>query len=324
MEIPYLLNDLALDISPSIGICIYPEHGTNPDLLMQRADMAMSAAKGANLGVATFKPEYDRYSPRRLAMMGELRKAIRDNDLTLFYQPKIEIASGRAVAVEALVRWTHPGFGKIPPNEFIPMAERTGMIKPLTQWVINQALGQCASWLNKGITLDMAINLSAWDLGDIRLPERIGQMLEAWGLESRCLVLEITETAVMADPELSSTILGQLDEMGVRISVDDYGTGYSSLAYIKRLPLEELKIDQSFVHDMASAEYDATIVRSTVALAHNLGLSVVAEGVEDLETLQLLESLGCDKVQGYYLSRPLPANDLEEWYRECHAEPAGE
>ncbi|MBI3301707.1 MAG: EAL domain-containing protein [Deltaproteobacteria bacterium] len=316
LEQPFVIEGHALDVSASIGIAFYPEHGADTDTLMRRADIAVYMAKRASSGYAFYTADQDHYSPERLILTGELRHAIEHDQLLLHYQPKAHFATGQVSHVEALVRWQHPPHGLLPPDRFVPLAEQTGLIKPLSLWVLNTALRQCHAWQQEGLTLHVAVNLSMRNLQDPRLPDIITELLATWSVAPTCLDVEITESALAADPERALEILTRLGEMGVRISIDDFGTGYSSLAYLKRLPVDEIKIDKSFVIGMTADDNDAAIVRSTIDLGHNLGLAVVAEGVENQATWDLLAALGCDFAQGYYLSRPVPAVELTHWLRE--------
>jgi diguanylate cyclase len=313
LEEPFTLEGLALDVEASIGLALYPEHGNDPDELLQRADIAMYVAKQTHAGFVLFDPKQDQHSPRRLALLGELRRAIEGRQLLLHYQPKIDAHSGQVLGVEALVRWQHPTHGLVPPGEFIPLAERTGLIGPLTHYVMDAALHQCRDWRQAGHELAVAVNVSARRLLDLAFPDEVGGLLARWEVPARLLVVEITESAIMADPEHAMQILGRLNQMGVGLSIDDFGTGYSSMAYLKSLPVHELKVDRSFVSQMTSNSSDAVIVRSTVDLGRNLGLRVVAEGVEDQTTLEALDALGCDAVQGYHVSRPITPDDLIDW-----------
>ncbi len=316
LEEPFVIEDLPLQVQASTGVALYPAHGSDALTLLRHADVAMYTAKHAHLGHMLYDPAQDTYSPRRLALMGALRKAIPNNELKLYYQPKVEISTGKVQSVEALVRWQHPEFGFIPPDQFIPLAEQTGLIIPLTLWVLETAARQCSDWLRIGLELSIAVNLSMWDLRELTLPNTIGALLERYALPARLLRVELTESVVMTDVERTLDILNRLSKLGIQISVDDYGTGYSSLAYLKRMPITELKIDRSFVMHMVDTEADATIVQSTVAMAHSLGLKVVAEGVEDEKTWCLLADFKCDTAQGYYMSRPISAQDLENWVRK--------
>jgi diguanylate cyclase (GGDEF)-like protein len=307
---PLPIEQLELEVPGSIGIALGPDHGDDPQLLLQRADVAMYQAKKDHSGIEAYAPERDQYSPRRLALVGALRTAIEQRQLTLLYQPKVELASGQVVGAEALVRWHHPEHGQIPPDEFIPIAESTALIQPLGHFVLETALDQARRWNQEGLSLGLAVNLSVRNLLEPTLVDRVAELITRAGVAPAALTLEITESGVMTDPEAAIAMLWGLRRIGVRLSVDDFGTGYSSLAYLKRLPVDEVKLDKSFVLNMTGDADDAAIVRSTIELAHNLGLQLVAEGVEDQDTLELLAALGCDLVQGYHLARPMPAGDL--------------
>ncbi|MBI3606850.1 MAG: EAL domain-containing protein [Nitrospirae bacterium] len=309
-EESFVLEDVTVTVGAGIGIAVYPDHGDDADLLMQRADVAMHVAKEAGNEYFVYASDLDHSHPDRLALMGALRHAIDDNQLFLLYQPQVCVKTGRVVGVEALVRWRHPERGVIPPDQFILLAEHAGLIKPLTLWVLTTALRQCRVWHNLGIAISVAVNLSARSLKDAGLPDQVAAILHHAGVAPGSLELEITESAIMADPARALEILTRLNTMGVRLSIDDFGTGYSSLSYLKKLPVESIKIDKSFVMSMVTDQDDAVIVRSTIELAHTLGRKVVAEGVEQRETWDRLAALGCDVAQGYYLSRPQPADDL--------------
>jgi diguanylate cyclase (GGDEF)-like protein len=314
LQEPFSLEGVVVDVGSSIGVAITPENGEDFDQLLQRADIAMYVAKQDNLGVVTYAPELDEHSPTRLALLGELRRAVEtDGELVLHYQPKADLASGQITGVEALVRWQHPVHGMIPPSDFIPLAERTGTIRDLTWRVLRMALQQNASWMAEGIELPVAVNISARCLLDPELPSRVAELLAQAGVPARLLELELTESTVMADPDLALSILQALDAQGIRLAIDDFGTGYSSMAYLKKLPVHELKIDRTFVTRMDQDVSDAAIVRSSLELARNLSLEVVAEGVETPEVWERLTDLGCDVAQGYYLQRPIPAEELTKW-----------
>jgi len=315
LEQPVGRGGYRVSAEASIGIALYPAHGAEAATLLQHADVAMYAAKRTGEGWAVYNPAHDRSSPDRLALLTDLRGAIAGGELALHYQPKVELATGRVRRVEALVRWQHPRRGLLPPAQFIPLAEQSGLMGPLTLWVLGEALRQCARWRQAGLALGVNVNLSMANLHDPALPEAIAGLLQAHGVSPADLRLEVTESAMAADMTRTIATLECLATLGVHIAVDDYGTGYSSLAYLKRLPVDELKIDKGFVRHLATDETDATIVRSTIGLGHNLGLRVVAEGVEDHATLELLRVMGADAVQGYYVSRPLPPDDLERWAR---------
>ncbi|HMA38171.1 MAG TPA: EAL domain-containing protein, partial [Chloroflexia bacterium] len=246
-------------------------------------------------------------------LLGELRRASMHDGLALYYQPKVSHQTSQITGVEALVRWLHPRYGLLGPSQFLPFAEQSGLGTLLNQTVLNAALRQCRQWVDAGLSLPVAVNLSMRELHDTRLPDTIAQLLDRWHLSPALLCVEITEEAVMADPDGTLLVLTLLRQLGVQLAIDDFGTGYSSLAQLKRLPVSQIKIDQAFVRDMAVNDNDAVIVRSTIELGHNLGLTVVAEGIEDLVTWERLTSLGCDEGQGYYLSYPMPAEDLVRW-----------
>lgn len=316
MEPPALIDGGPLDIEVNMGVAVYPQHGEDPSVLLSRADVAMRIAKSEVSGFCIYESSHDPYNRRRLSLLGELRHAIAQNELVLYYQPQVDIASRKIMGVEALVRWPRTAEDMVLPVEFIPLAEQTGLIRPLTLWVLEEAVRQCGHWRELCHDLKVSINLSARNLLDPTLPDMLAKLLASNQVDADCLMLEVTESAVMLQPERALQNLTRLHEMGASLSVDDFGTGYSSLAYLKKLPVCELKIDQSFVFGMVKNENDAIIVRSTIDLAHNLGLKVVAEGIEDYETLQLLEILGCDTGQGYLFSKPIPPDDLSQWLSE--------
>jgi diguanylate cyclase (GGDEF)-like protein len=309
---PFEVDGVALDAEASLGIVLYPDDGTDSDTLLRRGDVAMYHAKGAQIEYARYSREHDHHSPARLGLMAELRGAIDAGRLVLHYQPKLDLRTGRVSGCEALVRWDHPDLGLLPPGTFLPMAERTSIIRPLTRRVLEQALGDCAAWHALGIEAGVAVNVSARCLLDATFPDTVRDLLAAAGVRAPTLTLEITESAIMADPALTATVLDALHRMGVGLSVDDFGTGYSSLSYLQRLPVEELKIDRSFVAAMGQ-ETSAVIVRSTIDLGRNLGLRVVAEGVEHEAVLGQLRELRCPVVQGFLISRPLPVLALIDW-----------
>jgi diguanylate cyclase (GGDEF)-like protein len=320
---PFAYQDLDLEVSATIGVSVAPDHGRDASTLLRRADVAMYAAKNTATGVATYGETLDEHSPRKLALVGELRSVIDRAQLQLHYQPKLDMATGRVIGVEALVRWPHPVEGLIPPDEFVPMAERTGLIGPMTDFVLRTALAQCRQWEDTGHHLSVAVNLSARSLIDADLVDDIARALTVSGVEPSRLVLEITETSVMADAEYAMRVLNRLSAMGLTLAIDDFGTGYSSLSYLKRLPVDEVKIDKSFVLNMQNDENDAVIVRSIIDLAGNLGMKVVAEGVETLNAWDALRDMGCDTAQGYFISRPLPADQFAAWLETVTPDRAG-
>jgi diguanylate cyclase (GGDEF)-like protein len=317
------LDGFLLEVDASMGTARYPDDGTDLETLLRRADVAMYTAKERHLGHMSYMPEIDEYDPARLALVADLRRALDAEELVLHYQPMLDLRRGDIRAVEALVRWQHPRLGLLQPGAFIEMAEHTGLIKPLTHRVLELALRQCAAWRAEGLELQVAVNVSPRSLLDPTLPGTVARALEETRLSAAQLKIEITETAIMVDPAAASRVLERLAGMGVGLSIDDFGTGYSSLAYLRRLPVAEMKIDRSFVQTMASDDGDHAIVRSTIELAANLGLAVVAEGVEDREALEQLARLGCDVAQGYVISRPVPAGELSAWLSEQAGRTAG-
>ena len=313
---PFIIDELTLEVGASIGIAFAPEHGDDAATLLQRADVAMYEAKTAKAGTAVYSVERDNYSPRRLALAGELRQAIENGEVVVYYQPKARLSDGKVIGTEALVRWRHPVHGLLAPDEFIPVVEQTGLISVLTVHVLRSALTQCAIWRDMGHDLGVAVNLAMRSLLDADLPEMVAGLLGQLGIPPGHLTLEVTESSIMADPARTITTLEGLAEKGMRISVDDFGTGYSSLAYLQRLPVHEVKVDKSFVFRMASDQNDAMIVQSIIKLGHNLNLSVVAEGVEDQISWDRLRAMSCDVAQGYYLSKPVPAFEVTRWLNE--------
>lgn len=313
---PFMIEGLPIVVEGSMGIALCPEHGTNPDSLLQRADVALYAAKESGSGHTLYAPELDRHSPQRLAMMAELRQAIEQNHLFLHYQPKVSLKKRTVSGVEALVRWRHPLRGMIPPDQFIGLAERSGLIHPLTHSVLQMAMRQCALWRQAGFGISVSVNLSARNLVDPNLPETVSELLRTSGVTPDLIRFEITESAIITDPARAQETLINLHRLGIGLSIDDFGTGYSSLSYLRDLPVDRIKVDKSFVMKMIQKEGDEKIVRSTIDLAHNLGLDVVAEGVETQEILDRLTEMGCEEAQGYFISRPLPAEELTRWFCE--------
>ena len=313
MDKPIKVEDLCLRAALSIGVALCPEHGQDANLLMRYADVAMYEAKRKHKGFTFYTSDNDDHSISRLGLSGELRDAISDNQLMLEYQPMVDVKSGKIFCAEALVRWRHPEYGMLPPEEFIPSAEQTGVIRPLTLWVMEKALEQSAAWERNGIHLRISVNLSVRSLQDRKLPGQVQKLVDQYHVDPKRVILEITESAIMSDPLSARRVMRRLANMGFHLSIDDFGTGYSSLAYLKQLPVDEIKIDKSFVTRMDQDENDAVIVRATIDLAHNLGLKVVAEGVENTDVWDLLEMLGCDVIQGFYIRKPLAAVDLTEW-----------
>jgi diguanylate cyclase (GGDEF)-like protein len=313
LETPTMIEGQLVDIGASIGVVSFPHNGIDMSTLMRHADIAMYTAKRTNSGYALYDERHDHNSAERLSLMSELRLAVEHDQLTLHYQPKVDLVTHKVKYVEALVRWDHPTRGFIAPDQFIPFAEQTGYIKTISRWVANRAIEQCASWHRQGIELAVSINVSARELIQSTLPDTFSALLEKHGVAPEWIWIEITESAIMDDPNHAIETLDRLHALGIRLSIDDFGTGYSSLSYLKRMPVDELKIDKSFVMGMAEHKDDETIVRSTIDLGHNMGLKVVAEGVETLEMMMQLKALRCDLVQGFHLSRPLPPARLEAW-----------
>jgi diguanylate cyclase (GGDEF)-like protein/PAS domain S-box-containing protein len=315
LEEPIQVQSLPIGIEASIGIAIYPDHGQDAQTLIQRADIAMYEAKRDGLSHVFYDDSTHDHDVTSLTLVAELRRAISERELVLHYQPKAALESGVVTSVEALVRWVHPQRGLVPPDSFIPLAQETSLIGPLTLYVIEEALRQVRAWQEQGIELSIAVNLSTRNLLDRGFPELVKELLDRWEVKPESLELEVTESSMLANPARAKAVLGELSELGIRLSIDDFGTGYSSLSYLRQLPVDEIKIDRSFVIGMAAEEGDAVIVRSTVDLGRNLGLEVVAEGVETVEHWEQLRELGCNTAQGYYLSRPVPAQELSDWLR---------
>jgi diguanylate cyclase (GGDEF)-like protein len=303
---------LDLEVSLTIGVAAAPVHGSDSGTLIQRADVALLAASNSG-GVATYHPVLDQQSLRRLQLGTELETAMAERQITVVFQPIVDTRTSDIVSVETLVRWAHPRYGNVPPDDFIGLAEQIGRIGPLTDYVLDQALDRCRRWLDQDIALSVAVNLSARCLSEPDLVERVRRALRRHGVPGELLTLELTEGSVVDDTVRNSTVLADLHSLGLRLSMDDFGTGYSSLSQLRQLPIDELKIDKSFVLGMSTSQNESFIARSIVELAHNLGLRVVAEGVEDEVTRDLLAQMGCDKVQGFLVSRPLPEDRLEAW-----------
>jgi EAL domain-containing protein (putative c-di-GMP-specific phosphodiesterase class I) len=300
-------------VRASVGVAGFPQHGEDAETLMRHADAAMYAAKRANIGIAVYDSRIHERREDELSLLSELRQAIDQGQLRLVYQPKVDLSRGSVTGAEALVRWQHPVRGPVPPDRFIPFAEQTGFIRTISSWVIDAAARQAAAWREAGHPLKVSINISVHDLQNPELVGVLGAALERHALPAQLLCLEITESGVMRDAARAIEMLKRLDALGVGCSIDDFGTGYSSLAYIKQLRVDELKIDRSFVRHLVSDPKDRAIVLSTIELAHNLGLAVVAEGVEDAPTARLLRELGCDQMQGYLVARPLEPAAFETW-----------
>ena len=320
---PFILKkDMPLNVKCSIGVALYPEHGKDVDTLMQRADIAMYVAKNSQRDYLIYSSKVDQHSSERLTLMAELSQAIDNDELVIYFQPKICCHTMRVCGAEVLVRWQHEKLGLIFPDHFIPMAERTGLIGPLTTWVLKETFQALEKWKRQGLEIKASVNIAVQTLLDPEFPETLTGLLASVSLPKDSLTLEITETSVMKDPELALSVLFRLRKMGICISIDDFGTGYSSLAYLREMPVSEVKIDKSFVMEMLNKEKDAVIVKATIDLAHNLKLKVVAEGVETEEMVQKLDSLGCDLLQGYWFSKPVPFGEFEQWFMKYKKERA--
>ncbi|WP_374592421.1 EAL domain-containing protein [Aquabacterium sp.] len=313
LEKPLLLGDQTVDVGTGIGIALYPEHAADAMTLKRRAEMALYKAKQTQTGTVVFNPDLDVRAKEALTLLGELRQAIEQDQLRLYLQPKVSLATGEVTGAEALVRWQHPQRGLVPPMQFIPFAEQTGFIRNITAWLLEASARTWRQWAEQGLRLQLSLNLSARDLIDHELPDKLSAILEKHGVPPHRLYIEITESSIMDDPQRALQTLDRFHKMGLMLAIDDFGTGYSSLAYLKRLPVDELKIDKTFVMNMQRDEQDAKIVRSTIDLAHNLGLKVVAEGLEDEQAWPLLKALSCDQAQGYWIARPMPASDFPSW-----------
>ncbi|TMB71454.1 MAG: EAL domain-containing protein [Chloroflexi bacterium] len=313
LERPFIVEGQALDVGASIGIAVYPDHADTADSMLRRADIAMYVAKRSRRTHSVYTGDHDEPGDSRLALMAQLRQAINDGALTLHYQPIARLRDGRVERLEALVRWQRPGHGLVPPGDFIAFAEQTGLIQPLTQWVLQTALAQCGEWNRGGQPVGVAVNISMRNLLDPQLPDNVAQILRETGARPEWLTLEITESSIMAESQRTLETLQKLRALNVRLSIDDFGTGYSSLAYLHRLPVHEMKIDQSFIRGLISDEISGAIVRAAVDLGHKLKLAVVAEGIEDAATWQRASADEIDYGQGYYLSRPVPAAEVAAW-----------
>ncbi len=316
LDEPFRVGDFNLEVEASVGVSVFPEHGATTDLLLKHADIAMYVAKRCNSRVELYDPEQDHHSTRRLNLMGQLRSALADGQVVLYYQPKLDLRRGGVHEVEALVRWVHPELGMIPPAEFVPMAEHTGLIRPLTSHVLALAADQVIAWRASGVELAVSVNLSARSLHDGAIADEVEDLLVSRSLPEGALHLEITESSIMSDPARAKRVLERLHGTGIHLAIDDFGTGYSSLAYLQELPVSEIKIDRSFVMNMMDADADQVIVRSTIELARNLGLTSTAEGVETERALRWLVDAGCDHAQGYHIARPMPADAVAGWLAE--------
>jgi diguanylate cyclase (GGDEF)-like protein len=313
LDLPFMIEGHSLKVGISIGIAMYPEHGTDSETLIQRADVAMYEAKRNDVIYAVFNLEQHRTTFNRLVMIGELRDAITNDDMFLCYQPKISIRDKTLIGVEVLTRWRHTEKGVIDPDDFISLAEQAGLCKPFTYLVLDKALEQCAAWQKKGYHIPVSVNISIKNLHDFDFPMDIHILLNKWRIKPEMVLLEITESSIIVDQDRVTKVIAELKRMGLHLSIDDFGTGYSSISYLKQFPAKEINIDKSFIKDMLHNADNAVIVKSTIEMIHNIGREVVAEGVEDEETLQFLMGLNCDIIQGFHLCRPLPEKDLQDW-----------
>jgi diguanylate cyclase (GGDEF)-like protein len=316
MERAVALDGVALNVELSIGIAFSPHHAREAGALLQRADLALDRARARRGRIEVYSPEHDRSSTERLALLGEVRPALERDEFVLFYQPKLDLASGRVTSVEALLRWRHPTRGMVAPLQFISLIEQTALVGPVTLHVVDLALRQLAAWRAEGLDLGISVNLSARNLHDSELPRQIQGLLRTHSVPASALTVEVTESAAMADPDTAVGVLKTLRALGVGVSIDDFGSGHASIAYLARLPASELKIDRSFVSRMCESPRDEAIVRTTIDLARHLELHVVAEGIETTEVCERLAAMGCDTGQGYLISRPAPAEELTPWLRE--------
>ncbi|HEU5000013.1 MAG TPA: EAL domain-containing protein [Lapillicoccus sp.] len=313
LQIAIDVHGVRMIIAASVGIALAPQHADSVETLLKRADIALYRAKSNRGEIQAYRPEIDQHTIERLALLGDLHTAVENDELRLLFQPQVSAGTLDVVAIEALVRWMHPRHGVVKPDVFIPLAENSGLIAPISRWVLEESVAALARWRTSGHDFSMAVNMSARVLSDLDLPGHVADVLDRHGVPASRLTVEVTESTIMADPIRALDVLGQLRAMGVSLAVDDFGTGYSSLAYLRRMEIDELKIDKSFVLQMGVDDNSAIIVRSTVELGHSLGLSVTAEGVEDGPTQDSLVALGCDRIQGFHVSRPLTADALEAW-----------
>lgn len=313
IDMTFSLEGINASVSMSIGAALYPSHGDNASVLLRHADVAMYTAKRQKQTYVFYKPSEDDYSLNKLSLSHDLKNSISSEGLLLHFQPKLCLNTHKIIGAEALIRWNHPTMGLISPDEFIPMAEQTGFINKITYWVIEEALITCQQWKRQGFDIKLSVNLSVYNLYDSDFVEIVRTLQLNYPDSARSIIFEITESAMMTNPDVAVSVLKEISNMGIEFSIDDYGTGFSSLSYLSQLAVNELKIDKSFVIDMSTDPRKLVIVRSTIDMAHNLNLSVVAEGVENLETMQQLEEYGCDHIQGYYLSKPVPESDFINW-----------
>jgi diguanylate cyclase (GGDEF)-like protein len=320
---PFEVESLSLDIDVSIGGATYKEHGTTPSDLMQAADIALHTTKDSHKTFTLYHSDLNTFSLQRLRLMGELKDSLAEGQLSLYYQPKMSLSDDKIRSVECLIRWIHPEHGFIPPDDFIPLAEQTGAVRYITSWALRQAAIQHSAWREQGLDIAMAVNISAVDLTDLSLPYTVSALLSEFDMTPDKLIIEVTESAVMSDPQIAINALNMLSRMGIKLSIDDFGTGFSSMAQLKKMPVDEIKIDKAFVLELASNSDDQVMVKTLIAMSQNLGLSTVAEGVEDQDSVELLRNMGCSTAQGFHLSRPLPSKDITPWLEKANCETCG-
>jgi predicted signal transduction protein with EAL and GGDEF domain len=313
MEEPFYIEGHKLLGGMSTGIALFPLHATNHNDLMIKADVAMYHAKKNKQGFAIYEDQFNTNSLRQLTLDRDMHNAIKQEQFILYYQPKINFDTGQVCGAEALIRWRHPELGMIPPDEFISIAEKSGLIRQVSEWVINQALQDCSRWRSKGHDVGVSVNISAINLNDKDLSKNIQASLVKWSVHPGYLILELTESSIMSNPTYALTVLKNLNAMGIGLSIDDFGTGHSSLAYIKKLPVTEIKIDKSFVNQMSENNSEEAIIRSIVILARYLNISLVVEGVEDKASYDRLNKIGCEIAQGYFIAKPMPVDDFFNW-----------
>jgi len=312
LDEPFVVDDMTLQLETSVGIAIAPRHGDDAEQLLKRADIALYASKESHQPVV-YASEHDQHSADGLGLVAQIRNAIENGELIVHYQPEIDLATGETKRVEALVRWNHPERGLLLPDSFIPLARQSALVRPITRYVLDAALGQCRAWQDLGIDVGVAVNLAGRDLGDAQLEEEVSDALRRWKIDPELLELEIPESAIVTDRDRIHKMVARLSDRGLRVAVDDFGSGYASISHLKRLPVDVLKIDESFVQNVGTDDADDAIVRSTIDLAHSLGIAVVAEGVESEDVLQRLRAFGCDLAQGFCLAPPAPSADVTEW-----------
>ncbi len=313
LEVPFQIDGLPINVGASIGISYFPDHTADSDALLRYAEIAMYTAKRNQDDYAIYDPAQRQLTQRHLVLASELREAFYKEQLLLHFQPKVSIATGEVLGVEALARWNHPREGLLSPDKFVGLAEQTGLIRPFALWTLNSTLRTIADWRNKGVTLPVAVNLSPLNLQDVHFHQQVAELLEAWEIPGGLVEIEITETAAMADPENARAVLSRLNALGLGVAIDDFGTGYTSMAYLRQLPIDSIKIDKSFIAGLSGLNDNAIIVKAIVELAHNLGLSVVAEGLENQEHWDFLAGIGCDLAQGYWVCEPLASDQLLNW-----------